>query len=109
MAKPTAAKLVELAAQLVSLAVEMTSQPQAEPADELLTEKQMLSVYGMGRNGADARGIPRARVGRSMKWRRADVEAAIHTAPPKPRPKKCAPIEGGVELDALLASGQVRR
>ena len=114
MAKPTAAKLVELAAQLVTLAVEMTSQPQADataPAgDRLLTADEIAKVRPVTRGWLKTKGTPRGKGSRQRPlYDLAEVDAAIKANPPRPRPKKCTPIEVGDELDALLASGAVRR
>jgi predicted DNA-binding transcriptional regulator AlpA len=118
---PPEVNLVELASRCARLAADsaalvrdlvlVASAAVTRPSDDLITEPQMMARYGMGRGAADARAIPRARVGRSMRWRVSDIEAAITAQPVTPRahPKKCKMVESGDEIDALIASGAVRR
>lgn len=108
MSKPGAiAQALRLLADAIELDEARVVMP--APSGALLTEKQMLEEYGMGKAAADARGIPRARVGRSYKWKRTDIEVSIQTAPPKPRPKKCTAEGSGSVVDRMLASGQLRK
>jgi predicted DNA-binding transcriptional regulator AlpA len=81
------------------------------PNDALLTLEEVRDEYGMGRAALDARSIPRARVGRSYKWRRSDIEAAIEAQPVSPRPRKSRQVtaENVDPLDQMLARGELRR
>ncbi len=105
---PTTKSKLAQALRLLADVIELDSEPPTVPSDDLLTERQMLSEYGMGKNAADARGILKARIGRSYKWRRSDIESAIQVQPPRPRPPKKVECNGD-ELDALIASGAVRQ
>lgn len=94
-------------ARALHLIADALAQMDASTSSELLTAGQMLERYGMGKAAADARGIPRARVGRAFKWRRSDIETAIQATPVRPRPAKSPKV--GNELDQLVASGRARR
>lgn len=87
--------------------VESTSE--AEPNDDLLTLAQVQAEYDMGRAALDARGVPRARVGRAYRWRRSAIEAAIQAQPVAPRPpRKAKPIADDEDpLEQMIASGAV--
>ena len=95
------------AATLRALAHQAVGTP---PKAEWLDEAQLTSEYGLAKGSADARAIPRTRLGRKNRWNRADVEASIKTAPVQPRTKgvRTCRVESGDEIDALIASGSVR-
>jgi hypothetical protein len=108
--KPDTKSQIAQALRLLAAALESESE-QPTPvaaACEYIDVKECLRRYGMGKNALAARGVPCARMGRSIKWKVADIESAIQAKPAKPRPPKKVEVDGD-ELDALIASGAVRR
>lgn len=93
-------QLIELIADRVAAKLQPASK-----VDELLTLAEVTARYGMGRGALDARGIPKARYGRSYRWRAADIEAAIRATPPRPR--KCTPADEQDPITAMVASGEL--
>lgn len=110
MTATTPAELVTVAARLLEIAAHMSAAT-APSSDDLMTAAEILAEFGMGRAALDARGVPRARVGRAYRWRRSAVEAAIRAAPATPRPqRKSKPMGENVDpLDQMLAAGELRR
>lgn len=98
--------LAQIAQGLRLIADALERLPAASGSSQLLTERECLSRYGIGRNALQARGVPRVKCGRAYRWRVSDVEAALVATPAQPRPPKkpqCAD-----ELAQLVASGRAR-
>ena len=107
--------LPKIAQALRLLADALDSEPvtpvPASTEPDWLDETQLFDRYGLKKASADARKIPRKRIGRKSRWARADVEAAIAAQPVvKARPpRKSRPIASDMDpLDAMLANGELR-
>ena len=81
-----------------------------EDNDRLLTEGEVMNVYGMGRDALRARGVPEALVGRKTMWRKSDIETSIASHAPTHKLAKATRVgrQGSVDpLEAAMASGSV--
>jgi hypothetical protein len=107
MTDTTQSPLDPLVDAIARRVVELLRGPTA-PSDDLLTVEQIQAEYGMGRAALDARGVPRARVGRAYRWRRSAVEASIQAQPAVPRVRRATPRENEDPIDAMVRAGELR-
>jgi predicted DNA-binding transcriptional regulator AlpA len=104
-----AAKLAQHSNEFVAKLATFLSSNLNERGKELLDVSQVLERYGMGRAALDARGVPKAKVGRAWKWLVSDIEAAIQAAPSKPRARRVvANAVNEDPIDAMVRRGELR-
>ena len=108
--KQTKIKLAQ-ALRLIAdvLETEGDQAPVTPSPSEWIDEDQMFVEFGLKRNSADSRQIPRARLGRKNRWKRTDVEAALVASPVTPRAKiiQARQLDGEDPLESLIRSGAV--
>lgn len=78
-------------------------------ASKYLDENELFAEFGLKKASADARGIPRGRMGRKSRWLRSDVEAAIKMSTVAPKPPKKREITGVNEdpIEKMLRNGEL--
>ena len=98
--------LAQIAQGLRLIADALERLPAASGSAQLLTDRECLSRYGLGRNALQARALPRVKCGRAYRWRVSDVEAALVSTPARPRATK--PPKCDDQLGRMVAAGRVR-